>query len=524
MTVMTCTGPVVGIDSETDLIITKSKTPPGVIAGFSSGNQVDLVWWEDWDTYIPMFLAQNPTVKLSFFNLGFDVSVMGEEYFLPELDKDNRVMELMAAYPAKRIATTGWFLPGFTLESLTSELLHEQLDKDESIRLTYKRDMELTDKHLIYLAEDCISTELLGVLLQGMPTESIQARAAYVLAEISRNGMLVDKKFLYEQQAILADKLEKLRKELRLFGYVPKPQHEKGTAVELFSDICKVFGFDDVEECLGTVNKIPAWAFKLLFVILYAHASDKDLPSMVVPDLKDLIFLIKDQDSSTDKNKTKKFAASPAMVNATSLIAEILEPLDCLEVLNGLGNAKPTTSAAPWKAFSYIVAKSYESGDCLKNGLVNIHEGIKEVHEDNFGWLSNAPKKVSAKEFLQTHIRKILNDYPDLELDITESSQKNIKNAIKEEAKLAKKEKRPPQPVDTEPLKVYTITKNDKWRLEDCGIDDPFLNVYFEYQHAQKLLSTYMTDKYIDEVDGREHPSFRVYLKTGRTGCSAPNF
>jgi DNA polymerase I-like protein with 3'-5' exonuclease and polymerase domains len=138
------------------------------------------------------------------------------------------------------------------------------------------------------------------------------------------------------------------------------------------------------------------------------------------------------------------------------------------------------------------------------------------------GWLSTAPKRISAKEFLQGHIKKLLQAYPDLDLDLTESSQKNIKEAIRAESKLAKKEKRKPNPVDTSNLSIYTITKIDKWRLEDCGIDDPFLNVYFEYQHAQKLLSTYITDKYIDEADGRVHPSFRGYLKTGRTGCSGP--
>ena len=75
MDIMTCTSPIVGIDSETELITTKAKAPLGVIAGFSSGNQVDLVWWEDWNDYIPRFLAQNPQVKLSFFNSGFDIKV-----------------------------------------------------------------------------------------------------------------------------------------------------------------------------------------------------------------------------------------------------------------------------------------------------------------------------------------------------------------------------------------------------------------------------------------------------------------
>ena len=512
---MICNAPIVGIDSETELIQTKSKAPLGVIAGFSSGNQVDLVWWEYWDEYIPNFLALNPQVKLSFFNLGFDVKVMGEEYFLPELDKDNRVMELQAAYPAKRIATYGWFSPKFTLASLTLELLNEQLDKDESIRLTYKRDMELSDKHLVYLAEDCISTELLGHLLQNQPTESIQARAAYVLAEMSRNGALVDKEYLYAKQEELKSHIEKLRKELRIFGYVPKQKYEQLKSKELFHEVVSVFGITDSEEILANVKSVKAWAWKILFVYLYAHASDKDLPSMVADDIRDLMFLILSDPKDMNKSETMK------QVNAVA--TEILSSIDAAEVITGLGDAKPTGSADPWKAFSHVISKSYETGDCLKNGMEAINSQIKELNEDNMGWLSTAPKRISAKEFLQGHIKKLLQAYPDLELDLTESSQKNIKDAIRAESKLAKKEKRKPNPVDTSELAVYTVTKVDKWRLEDCGIDDPFLNVYFEYQHAQKLLSTYITDKYIDPYDGRVHSRYTLYAKTGRTTSQSPN-
>lgn len=515
MPIMTCTSPIVGIDSETELIKTKSKVPPGVIAGFASGNQVDLVWWEHWDEYIPAFLAQNPQVKISFFNSGFDVKVMGEDYFLPELDKDNRVLELQAAYPSWRIANIGWFSPKFTLESLSKEFLGVQLDKDESIRLTYHQKMDLTDKHLIYLAEDCISTELLGILLNNQPTESIQARAAFVLAEISRNGMLVDKDFLYAQQNKLKTQIDSLRKELRVFGYVPKQKYEQLKSKELFDAICQIFGIMDSEKILEPVKSVPAWAWKILFVYLYAHASDKDLPSAVADDIRDLMFLI----LSTPKNMNK----SQTMQQINAMAVEILSQIDAAEVVTGLGDAKPTSSADPWKAFSHVVALSYETGACLKNGMDDINSRIFELNEDNMGWLSTAPKRVSAKQFLQTHIRKIMEQYPDLELDLTESSEKNIKEAIREESKLAKKEHRAPSPVDITDLQIFKITKADKWRFEDCSIDDPFLNVYFEYQHAQKLLSTYMTDKYIDEVDGRVRPVFRSYLKTGRTGCSSPN-
>jgi hypothetical protein len=351
--------------------------------------------------------------------------------------------------------------------------------------------------------------------LQNQPTESIQARAAYVLAEISRNGMLVDKEYLYAKQEELKEQLEKLRRELRIFGYVPKQKYEQLKSKELFHEVVSTFGITDSEEILANVKSVKAWAWKILFVYLYAHASDKDLPSMVADDIRDLMFLILSDPKDMNKSETMK--------QVNTVATEILSNIDAAEVITGLGDAKPTGSADPWKAFSHVISKSYETGDCLKNGMEAINSQIKELNEDNMGWLSTAPEKISAKKFLQGHIKKLLQAYPNLELDLTESSQENIKKAIREESKLAKKEKRKPNPVDTSNLAIYKITKDDKWRLEDCAINDPFLNVYFEYQHAQKMLSTYITDKYIDPVDNRTHTTFTVYAKTGRTTSRSPN-
>ena len=60
------------------------------------------------------------------------------------------------------------------------------------------------------------------------------------------------------------------------------------------------------------------------------------------------------------------------------------------------------------------------------------------------------------------------------------------------------------------------------WLLSDLGIEDAFLDTYFDYKHKEKLLSTYITEKYVD-TDGRAHPRMEVLLRTGRTSSSSPN-
>ena len=89
---MKCEDELCGIDTETELIQNSYEIPHGVLAGFCSGSRCQLVHWKDWKEYLPEFLKVNPTTKLVFFNLPFDVDVLGSGYFLTELDRDQRTI------------------------------------------------------------------------------------------------------------------------------------------------------------------------------------------------------------------------------------------------------------------------------------------------------------------------------------------------------------------------------------------------------------------------------------------------
>ena len=119
---MKCPTDIVGIDTETHLIENRYEVPDGVVAGLCSGSDIQLVMWNHWDVYFPEFLKLNPTVKLAFFNGPFDMKVIGEDIFIPELEKDGRVMEIRANYRQTRIATHGWFPGSTTLASITKEI------------------------------------------------------------------------------------------------------------------------------------------------------------------------------------------------------------------------------------------------------------------------------------------------------------------------------------------------------------------------------------------------------------------
>ena len=53
--VMKCTADIVGIDTETHLIENRYEVPDGVVAGLCSGDDIQLVMWNHWDTYFPEF-------------------------------------------------------------------------------------------------------------------------------------------------------------------------------------------------------------------------------------------------------------------------------------------------------------------------------------------------------------------------------------------------------------------------------------------------------------------------------------
>lgn len=516
---MVCEDSVCGIDTETELIQNKYTTPPLVLFGACSGHTVQMCDWQYFDQYQAEFLRVNPKTKFAFFNGPFDQRVMGADTWIPELNKDDRVMELQAAYPAFRIATKGWFKPRFTLELLTQEFFGWQLDKDESVRLAFKRTEKPTDKQYVYMAYDAISTYRLGKLLENQPTESIQARAAFVLSEISMNGMLVDQDYVKQQQEHWNEVLREEGKRLLAFGYPLKREWDSFKAVDFVTKVCNNIGLDNIDVILGDKKTIPQWWWKALALNLYGRVLNKAPISEIRAVIRDLLTGL--MEPPPDNKAFKEFKAA-----TDEKLLELMEDIECTECLIGLGNGKKPACSTPWQVLSLITSEKIANGTPWHNYLRDeVHEELKEefkeLHEQNRGWLKEN-KPLSANKFLQNYVKRLKEQYPALDLALTDSSKKNVNAAKLAEAKAAKKENRAQRSVDVSDLIVYQVTGKESWRFTDQGIDDPFLNSYWKFKHAEKMLSTYVTLKYV-EGDGRVHPRFTSFLKTGRTGCSSPN-
>ena len=513
---MKCKGPLCGIDSETLLIENKFTWPDVVVAGFASQGEVQIVPWQYLPEYQPKFVAANPNTKFVFFNNAFDINVMGRELWLAEMEKDNRIMELSVSYKIYLAGTQGWIPRKLTLYDVVKRLLGVELNKEDGTRTSFTRNTPLTEQQIIYLAEDCIGTELCGLVVNNMPTETLQARASFVLSEISHNGLLVDQAHLEDMRKKLALQMADLAKELRTFGFVVKKDTDKMTQLQRIGRVCELFGVSDVAKHVEASGKkqFPRAALWILTANLYAlfQAYGRTaLPS----DIKDVITSIVSPvlDPAIDwsaKNKAVKCLED----QATELIRTWLTEIEC-------GDAVPLKSPKADVALTIleIFEQFYHAPETEFTGdwTTSVNNEFQMCYDENLGWLSGAKPQTNA-EYIQKHLNGLINNNPSLELPLTESSQDSIKEYLAE----CRNKNTPPDPQVLKDKAIYACKRQEMWRLRDLNITDPFLDKYTEYKHAEKLLGTYFNPEHVAE-DGRAHTRFSDFLITGRTASSGPN-
>lgn len=514
---MICPDSLVGIDSETELIKNKYEWPDVVIAGFCSGNECQLVTWQHLPEYLPKFLAYNPKVKLVFFNLPFDVNVMGRDILLPELDKDGRMMELLINYRIYKAATRGWFSSRTTLDSITKETLHVALDKTDGTRTSYTRDMEFTERHFTYLVEDCAATYLCGLAYNNQPTETDQARASFVLSEISHNGMLVDQKFREETCRLIYEQQPELAMTLKSFGFRIKKDTDDMKAIDRFKRLGELLNIPNLDYTFNGVEKIQNGLWWVFAAALYGLLENpaKRLPSEAA-DLYRAVthMLVSGEPDFSSKGKKE---AKQMVADAKAFLAGKLAEFDCDACIVGVGAIKPT-SIKPAMTLCEKLIETLMSGSLASVGMSVAQDLFKEEHEYFLGWLNTGAKPMSPTAFIQNHLKNLMRNNPELRFPYTDSAAKNVRQLQKDCAKKGTI----PSLEELAEVEKFQCKGSDMWMLSDLGISDPFLNAYIAYKHNEKMLSTYLSDKYIDG-DGRVHPRFDPFKITGRTGCSGPN-
>lgn len=485
------------------------------MAGFSSGGEVQIVPWQYLDQYQSKFIELNPTTKFVFFNNAFDINVMGRDLWLKEMEKDNRIMELSVSYKLYLAGTQGWIPRKLTLYDVAKKLIGVELNKEDGTRTSFTRDSQLTEQQILYLAEDCIATEQCGLIVNNMPTETLQARASFVLSEISHNGLLVDQAHLQDMRAKLALQMADLAKELRTFGFVVKRDTDKLTQLQRIDRVCASFGWPNVASHTEASGKkqfprAALWILTANLLALLQQFGSETMPS----DISDVITAVVSPvfDPSVDwsaKNKLVKQLED----QATSGIREWLAEFGC-------DDAVPEKAPKADVALTIleILDQFYHEVSEIRaaNIMPDVAEEFQMCYDENLGWLPGTKPQTNS-EFIQEHLRGLLRNNPGLELPLTDAAQDTLKEYLAD----CRKQNIPPDPQEISKKAIYACKRQEMWRLRDMNISDPFLDKYTEYKHAEKLLGTYFNPEHVAE-DGRAHSRFSDFLITGRTASSSP--
>ena len=145
--------------------------------------------------------------------------------------------------------------------------------------------------------------------------------------------------------------------------------------------------------------------------------------------------------------------------------------------------------------FFETLAEQFHNGALLK-GMTAFNTAFQELHEENFGWLPTAPKKLSPTAFLQKHLRELMDQQEGLKFPYTQASEKAIKKYMRELKKKAANSDEPIIAAVSE-LEKFQLKAFDMWLLSDLGIKDHFLHTYFDYNHNDMLLRPYIPEKYL---------------------------
>lgn len=451
-------GKAISNDNETELITVRKPIPALVVAGFY--NHLDRTCYLVYPDGIKEWwsrLSETDTL-VYMFNAAFDVPTSETKTAFSMLDQ-NRILDVGINAQLYNIATEGdlafdaMSLKGAAHKYIKMELDKGEEDGDQADRLTFRRGILPTDSQKIYLAGDLASTYFLGDHFVPQPTIFMQTRADLVLSTITRNGMLVDKVVWDHLVKTVDESMKEARKKLDTFGFPVKDDQKKN-----FSDILK----ERVEDVLGPQEKISKQHMARLLAFLQGKVEEA------------LSLATSGEFSETIQEDALKWAFQESSLKR-------LDRERCDRFLEKV-DGKAFDLSRKRDAFPALILAVLDAiGESTANDLhQNVKEKLGEVEEV----LEPAPE-VGPVKFLQDYVKGLMQENPKLQLETT-------------------------------PTGKVKVSKMDAWRFEDAGVHSEFLDAYVEFKHNEKLMSTYLNPKFIQE-DGRIHPHFGILVRTGRT-------
>ena len=220
---------LVGMDTETELIVDHNY-PDVVCLQVWSPELSHFVWWEDIDQYLDIFQEVNPHAHYVFHNAPFDLGVMNNHKTLFNALEQDRLHDTYVIDSMCCAKFDGYIKKDRKLDQIAKRRLGIVVDKDESIRLTFKRSMGrdgVSEAHKQYAMKDPKVTYDLAKIMSWntYPTEPRKVRMMVALEDISKRGFLTDTATRIALTEKFQKEVDETTEALADWGWYPK---EKG--------------------------------------------------------------------------------------------------------------------------------------------------------------------------------------------------------------------------------------------------------------------------------------------------------
>ncbi len=249
-------GETIAIDTETEMITSPGIIPKLILATIANSSQSFVVMPDK----LHDFLNIHHSSTLYFYNAAFDLPVIEQtiNFLFEHKIAYDKVIDAQILYRLHSIATLGKEPLKWNLKHVAKELVDMELDKDESIRLTFGS--ELTEEHYKYAVLDAVATykvtKKLLAQIATLPTKTNLAHKIHLmgdlaLAQVTRNGIHIDRERVTRLRAEL--EIEKIKNEeiMATYGYVKGKKGNTKVLDEYFEEK----GFELPQTATGKVKK-----------------------------------------------------------------------------------------------------------------------------------------------------------------------------------------------------------------------------------------------------------------------------
>lgn len=213
----------IAFDTETEALVSGAFPTP-VLLQVAAYNHPEVIFVapEYFDQALNEIHNNNPNAFWVFFNAPFDTKVLGwPKDPLWKVFTTRKFVDLEIRGALSKLAD-GTYIGPISLDSITYEKLEYKLEKNENLRLSFKRDTRLTPAQIRYAAQDVIATiKLWDFFKEPFESEDINIKGAFALQAISDLGIRLDENERARLDQYLLGEQLRHRNILKLFGIAP---------------------------------------------------------------------------------------------------------------------------------------------------------------------------------------------------------------------------------------------------------------------------------------------------------------